>query len=188
MSNVDENLQLTTVRRRYAALIARGLGLSESEVQAIELAVELHDIGMVRVPDRIADPSAALHADELAIFQSDARSGHALLQDSTSHFLQMAASMALHHHEQFDGSGYPAGLRGTAIPLEARIVAVVDALDSLTAILPAHDMDGFASAIDQLGAQKARRFDPDLIDVLLRQRDAAAVVRAALLTSAGTPN
>ena len=162
---------------RYAALIARGVGLAEAEVQAIELAVKLHDIGMISVPDRISDQSGELPAEDLAVLQSHARSGHELLHDSTSHFLQMAASMALHHHEQFDGSGYPAGLRGHAIPLEARIVTLVDALDSLTAVQSSQDTAGFDSAIDLLCEQKARRFDPQLVDVLLRQRDAAALVR-----------
>ena len=173
---------------RYAALIARGLGMADAEVQAIELAVELHDIGMIGVPDRICDPTAALLPEDLAVLQSHARGGHELLHDSTSHFLQMAASMALHHHERFDGSGYPAGLSGHAIPLEARIVALVDALDSLTAAQPAHDTAGFTSAVEQLCEQSAHCFDPALVAVLLRQRDAAALLRESSQSAANAPD
>lgn len=171
---------------RYAALIAGGLGLPVQDVEAIELAVTLHDIGMIAVPDQVRNNPAGLSPDEQSLLQTHTRTGHELLRDSQSHFLQLAASMALHHHEKFDGSGYPAGLRGRAIPLEARIVALVDALDSLTA--PEHgrtDKD-FSQALEQLQEQSERHFDPELVDVLLRQRDAAAQVREMLAAATTT--
>jgi two-component system response regulator RpfG len=165
---------------RYAALIANGLGLPAAEVEAIALAVTLHDIGMIAVPDRVRANTAALNPDEVSLLQTHARAGHDLLRDSPSHFLQLAASMALHHHEKFDGSGYPAGLRGRAIPLEARIVALVDALDSLTAPEAGAAERDFARALEQLQEQSERHFDPELVEVLMRQRDAAAQARSVL--------
>lgn len=165
---------------RYAALIAAGLDLPAADIEAIELAVTLHDIGMIAVPDRVRNNPAPLSPEELSLLQTHTRAGHELLRDSSSHFLQLAASMALHHHEKFDGTGYPAGLRGRAIPLEARIVALVDAFDSLTASEYGRTASGFAQALEQLQEQKDLHFDPELVDVLVRQREAAAQVQAML--------
>ena len=121
---------------KYSALIAKGLGLSVSQQEAIELAAPMHDIGKIGIPDRILQATDKLSRENMEIMKSHTTIGYGLLKDSSSEYLQLGAAIALGHHEKFDGSGYPHGLRGEAIPLEARIVAVGDVYDALTSVRP----------------------------------------------------
>ena len=166
----------------YAALVARGFGMPEEEVDAIELAVTLHDIGRIAQLDQVHADAAALSTQRPGSLPAHASGGHELLRDSPSPFLQLAASMALHHHEKFDGSGYPAGLARRAIPIEGRIVALVDAFDALTSgqSSPPHDVD---AAINLLRQQAERHFDPELVEVLARQRDDIMLIERSAGTS-----
>lgn len=165
---------------KYSALIARGLGLPADEVEAIELAAPMHDIGKICMPDAILQKRDGLDADEMAIMHKHAHIGHDILKDSPSRFLQVAASIALHHHEKFDGSGYPFGLVGTAIPLEARIVTLADVFDALTSARPYKAAWEWRAALDFLVAQKGLHFDPELVDVFVRHADQAAEICRSL--------
>jgi two-component system response regulator RpfG len=165
----------------YSGLIARGLGLPEDEVEAIVLAAPMHDIGKICMPDAVMQKRDVLGADEMVIMHEHARTGHDILKGSPSRFLQVAASIALHHHEKFDGSGYPFGLVGAAIPLEARIVALADVFDALTSARPYRAAWTWTVALDFLEAQKGRHFDPELVDVFLRHADEAAVIYRSLV-------
>jgi two-component system response regulator RpfG len=152
---------------RYSALIARSIGLSDDQVEAIELAAPMHDIGKIGIPDAILQKSAALDPEEMAIMQTHARIGYEILRDSPSRFLQAAATIAQHHHERFDGSGYPAGLKGRDIPLKARIVALADVFDALTSerlYKPAWEWE---RAVEYIVDQKGKHFDPELVDVFV---------------------
>jgi two-component system response regulator RpfG len=154
-----------------AGLIAEGLGLSEEEARLIELAAPLHDMGKIAIPDAILLKPGPLTEQEITIMRRHPRIGHELLSGSQSRFIQMGASVALRHHERYDGSGYPDGLVGDAIPLEARIVAVADVFDALISPRPYKEAWSIDAALAYLYAQRGRLFDPRCVEVLVRQRD-----------------
>lgn len=161
---------------KYAALIARGSGLSDDQVEAIELGAPMHDIGEIGISDAIMHKRGKLTREEAAVMQTHTRIGHEILKDSPSRFLQAAATIAHSHHERFDGSGYPAGLTGKEIPLKARIVAIADVLDALTSDRPYRPAWEWQQAVDYIVSQKGRHFDPELVDVLIRQIDEACAI------------
>jgi two-component system response regulator RpfG len=108
--------------------------------------------------------------------QSHARIGYDLLKDSSSGYLQMAAVIALGHHERYDGTGYPTGLRGEHIPLEARIVALADVYDALTSVRPYKNAWPVSEALGFVESQKSRHFDARLVDILLDNRDEVVAI------------
>jgi two-component system response regulator RpfG len=156
---------------KYSALIARGLGLSAAEQEAIELAAPMHDIGKIGIPDRLLQNPGKLGGEDIPLMQTHARIGYDLLKDSSSGYLQMAAVIALGHHERFDGTGYPTGLKGEHIPLEARIVALADVYDALTSVRPYKQAWPVTQAFSFVESQKGRHFDARLVDILLDNRD-----------------
>ncbi|MDQ7849898.1 MAG: HD domain-containing protein [Armatimonadota bacterium] len=119
-----------------SALLARALGLGEAEVEMVRLAAPLHDLGKIAIPESILLKPGRLTPEELTVMQSHTSLGAAMLAGSRHPVLQMAQRIALSHHERWDGGGFPQGLRGEAIPLEARIVAVADAFDAMSADRP----------------------------------------------------
>ena len=155
---------------RYSALIAKGHGLSAAQQEAIELAAPMHDLGKIGIPDRILQASGKLSPPDMAVMKTHALLGYELLKDSGSEFLQMGAVIALGHHEKYDGSGYPYGLKGPAIPLESRIVALGDVYDALTSIRPYKQAWQPDQAFAWMREQSGRHFDPELIHVLLQSR------------------
>jgi len=152
----------------YALLIARQLGLDENQCQIIADAAPLHDVGKLALPDELLCKRGVLDQTELALMRTHAEKGAAILADSDVPLLQMAARMAHSHHEHFDGSGYPQGLAGSAIALEARIVAVADVLDALTSAKPYRPGWDLAAAVQYLRDGRGSQFDPDCVDALLR--------------------
>lgn len=120
----------------YVRLIARALGLSVDEQDDLWLAAPLHDVGKIGVPDFILRKPSLLSRDEFVVMQQHTSIGHRLLSDSPSRLLSLGAEIALAHHERIDGSGYPTGLSGDAIPLSGRITAVADVFDALTSARP----------------------------------------------------
>ena len=103
--------------------------------------------------------------------QKHAEVGHELLAGSGSELLELAATVALTHHERWDGSGYPHGLRGAAIPLEGRIVAVADVFDALTSVRPYRPPMSYAEALAYLAAERGKGFDPQVVDALVASRE-----------------
>jgi putative two-component system response regulator len=151
----------------YAHLIAREIALPVAEQELLLEAAPMHDIGKVGIPDHILCKQGRLDEAELAVMQRHATLGYELLQGSSSALLQAAAQIALGHHEKYDGSGYPQGLVGEAIPSHCRIVAVADVFDALTtarAYKPAWSMD---RAKDHLLAGRAVHFEPRLVDAFV---------------------
>ena len=116
----------------YTRLIAKSLGLDEEEQNLICQASQLHDIGKIGIPDNILLKPGKLTAEETEVVRSHAMIGYNILKDRKSHYLKAAATIALTHHEKFDGSGYPNGLSGGNIPLWGRITAIADVFDVLT--------------------------------------------------------
>ncbi|MGC2518367.1 MAG: HD domain-containing phosphohydrolase [Burkholderiales bacterium] len=161
---------------KYSALIARGVGLSPAEQETIELAAPMHDIGKIGIPDRILQNPGKLSGEDLHVMQSHARIGYGLLKDSSSGYLQIAAVIALGHHEKFDGSGYPTGLKGEHIPIEARVVALADVYDALTSVRPYKPAWPVDDALAYVQQQAGQHFDPRFVGVMIENRDEIAAI------------
>jgi len=164
---------------RYSALIAERLGMTSSQVSNILLAAPMHDVGKLGIPDHILLKPGRLSPEERTIMMRHATIGHDILKDSASPVVQLGASIALSHHEKFDGSGYPNGLSGDDIPVEGRIVAVADVFDAITSVRPYKDSWPLEDAFGFLRDGRGKHFDPACIDVffdsiddILRIRDA----------------
>lgn len=157
-----------------ARRIARQLGQPAGFCDAIELAAPLHDIGMIGVPDALLARPAPLTAEEMRLMRAHPHIGHELLRDSPSPVVQMAAAIALHHHEAWDGTGYPRGLQGNAIPIEARIVAVADTFDILHHGRPWRAPMPLAEALTELRRLRGTQLDPACVDALLECPDCLA--------------
>jgi two-component system response regulator RpfG len=153
--------------RDAAERIARRLGVGEHEAVLIGVAAQLHDVGMIQVPDRVVHAAGPLSMQDRALLQSHAQVGHDLLAGSASAVLQRGAEIALGHHEHYDGTGYPGGLAGEAIPLAARIMAVVDTFDRLCH--PGPDATAWTpqAALAYIHEERTRRFDPLCAQALL---------------------
>lgn len=156
---------------RYSALIAEALGLGEDEVKMIELAAPLHDIGKIGISDAILLKPAALDEADLAEVRKHPRLGYEILRDSSSKFVQVGATIALRHHERWDGKGYPDGQAGEDIPLPARIVAVSDVLEALTTRRPYRERWTMQAAFDYLREQSGKQFDPAVVDAAFGRRE-----------------
>jgi len=165
---------------QFSSLIAERLGLSEEERHVIETAAPMHDIGKIGTPDNILLKPGKLDAEELVIMRTHARIGYEILKDSPSKYLQMGAVIARGHHEKFDGSGYPDGLAGEAIPLPARIVAVADVFDALTSERPYKHAWSIQDALQYLQAEQGRHFDPACVQAFLAQFDKVLKIRQQL--------
>ncbi|WP_318023301.1 HD domain-containing phosphohydrolase [Paucibacter sp. B2R-40] len=144
----------------YSELIARGLGLSDADRQLLLEAAPMHDIGKVGITDSILLKPGRLTPEEFEVMKQHAQIGHEILKDSSSLVLQTGAAIALGHHEKFDGSGYPQGLAGAAIPIFSRIVAVADVFDALTSERPYKKAWSLEQAADHLRAHSGAHFDP----------------------------
>ena len=160
---------------RYARLIAEGMGLERHMVERIELASTLHDVGQIGIADDILLANAKHGEATSDTLREHTEIGHHLLDGSTSEYLQMAAEIALHHHERYDGMGYPKGLKGRDIPLPARIVAVAEAFDNLAS---QRQINGgaFDAAIGILMSRKSTELDPVCVEALSAQIESAGQV------------
>lgn len=159
----DQTSEHTERVGQTAALIAEKLGLPEHEVSLIRLAAPLHDIGKLGVSDLILHKPGKLTADEFRQVHQHAQAGASILSGSTSDVLQLASEIALTHHEWWDGSGYPAGLQGEAIPLSGRIVALADVYDALTHVRPYKRAWTVEQAVAEIHTLSGRQFDPQVV-------------------------
>jgi len=150
----------------YSLRLARALGRSEPDFLAsVASGALLHDIGKIGLPDRILLKPGPLDTEERRQVNEHPALGASLLGRLPS--LRPAAALVLSHHERWDGRGYPRGLAGGAIPLGARIFAVADAFDALTARRPYHDPLGYDDAVRLILEGRGRNFDPDVVDAFV---------------------
>lgn len=161
----------------YSWMIAVRLGLPPEQQQLILQAAPMHDVGKVGIPDHILLKPGKLDEDEFSVMKQHPVIGHQILSDSASPLLQMAAAIALSHHEKYDGSGYPLGLKADAIPIVGRIVAVADVFDALTSARPYKPAWEIERAVRFLREQRGLHFDPECVDAFLSQLDEVLVVR-----------
>jgi putative two-component system response regulator len=149
----------------YSAVIARGLNLPPSEVELILHASRMHDVGKIAVPEAILRKPAELDNNEWKVMRQHSTIGGRILENSSSQILQAGKVIALHHHERWDGGGYPAGLSGSDIPLWGRICAVADVFDAVTSERPYKPAFPNEEALKILRDGKGKHFDPRVIDV-----------------------
>ena len=162
----------------FSQIIARGMGLSESDQYLLLEAAPMHDIGKVGIADKILLKPGRLEPEEFEIMKRHATIGYELLQGSSSRVLQTGAEIARGHHEKFDGSGYPQGLKGEDIPIFSRIVAVADVFDALTSERPYKKAWDVEAAVDFLKAGSGSHFDPACVTAFLNAWDDVQQVRA----------
>jgi two-component system response regulator RpfG len=152
---------------RTARTIAEGLGRDGQYCDVVEQAAPMHDIGKIGVPDSILLKPGRLDEHERAVMMRHAEIGYDILRDSPSRYLQCGAMIAWCHHEKYDGSGYPRGLGGDEIPLEARIVAVADVLDALLSERPYKAPWPLRRALEYIRDESGRHFDPGCVSALM---------------------
>jgi response regulator RpfG family c-di-GMP phosphodiesterase len=162
----------------YSQLIARELGLSPDEQNLLLEAAPMHDIGKVGILDKILLKPGRLDVDEFEVMKEHAMYGWELLRGSTSKVLMAGAEIAKGHHEKFDGSGYPQGLKGEAIPIFSRIVAVADVFDALTSERPYKKAWELEEAVDFLVHGSGTHFDPRCVKAFLNAGEDVLAIRA----------
>jgi len=152
---------------KLAALLAQEFGCDEDACFMIELAARLHDIGKIGVPDAILLKPDKLNDAETQIMRTHTTVGAELLSKSNIPHMQMAEEIARHHHEWWDGGGYPGNLSGSGIPLAARITALADVFDALTHKRPYKVAWPIDAALDEIARLKGRQFEPQLTDLFV---------------------
>ncbi|MCB1889837.1 MAG: response regulator [Rhodocyclaceae bacterium] len=157
-------------------MLAAGLGWSEAECELMLEASPMHDVGKIGIPDAILQKPGRLTPEEFEIIKAHPTIGAELLSGDDSELLVMASTIALTHHEKWDGSGYPAGLAGEAIPQAGRIVAVADVFDALTSPRPYKKAWSFEAACDLIRDGRGKHFDPAVVDNFFAQFDAIAAL------------
>jgi cyclic di-GMP phosphodiesterase len=163
---------------RYSQLLARIRGVNTWSEEQIRLAAMLHDVGKIGIPDAILLKPGPLTDEEFAIIKRHPSLGSSLLAQGDSPVLRLGAEIALTHHERWDGLGYPRGLAGEEIPIFGRIVAVADAFDAMTSERVYQAAMTLDEAIAEIQAERARQFDPGLVDLLVASIDDLAAIRA----------
>ncbi|RME47967.1 MAG: response regulator [Deltaproteobacteria bacterium] len=151
----------------YSAMLARKIQLPTETVEMILCASPMHDVGKIGVPDHILLKPDKLTTEEFLLMQKHAEFGAEILRGSESPLLQMAAEIALGHHERYDGRGYPRGVAGEEIPLSARIVALADVFDALTSARCYKRAFSNEVAKRIIREERGRHFDPDLVEAFL---------------------
>jgi methanogenic corrinoid protein MtbC1 len=152
---------------RLSTMLAEQIGMEPEFCARLRLAAPLHDVGKVAIPDSILLKPGPLTPEERAIIETHAEEGHRLLRGSSSPILKMATSIALSHQEKWDGSGYPRGVVGEAIPIEGRIVAITDVFDALTSDRVYRKAFPLEEAIRMMREQRGKHFDPVLLDAFM---------------------
>jgi len=159
-------------------LLASKLGLDEPFVEALRLAAPLHDLGKIAIPEHILHKPDKLAVDEWKIMQKHARIGGDILQKSSVSVSKLAARLAHYHHENWDGTGYPEGLSGENIPIEARIMAVVDVFDALGSKRCYKEAWSNEQIKDFIISERDKKFDAALIDIIIDNFDEFTAIRA----------
>ena len=152
----------------YAVRLAEAIGVDDQTMRHLVMGAFLHDVGKIAVPDRILLKAGPLSADEWQVMKTHVASGVEILARCQGcGWLRDAIEVVRFHHERFDGTGYPSGCAGQAIPLNARIFAIADVFDALTSKRPYKDRIPFGRAMETMRAQRNRHFDPDLFDIFV---------------------
>jgi len=175
----DNRMHLERVRR-YCQIIGQAAGLTNNEASILGLASQLHDIGKVELPDALLQRTGNYEADEWKIIEKHTSDGAKILDHSSSAVFQTASTIALTHHERWDGSGYPRGLKGEEIPISGRICAIADVFDALTTHrsykAPISDEEARKLIENSAGSM----FDPKLVEVFSARFDEIRSIKNTL--------
>ncbi|MBN2240903.1 MAG: HD domain-containing protein [Dehalococcoidales bacterium] len=155
----------------YATAIARGMNLEEGFIENILWAAPMHDVGKIGIPDSVLLKPGKLTDEEWAIMRQHTTIGGEILKDSSTDFIRLAEEIALSHHEKWDGSGYPRGLRGNDIPLAGRIVALADVFDALTTERPYKRPFTVKESMDIIRGSSGSHFDPEVTEAFFSIED-----------------
>ena len=151
----------------YCEIIARASGHDQEHCEMIRIASQLHDVGKIAMPDQLLTKEGPLTEEERELMKQHTEIGYRILAGSHSEVLTIAASIALTHHERFDGAGYPRGLSEESIPVEGRMLAVADVFDGLTSDRVYKKAVSIEEAISVMQAESDKQLDPDLVDLFL---------------------
>ena len=166
----DNETGLHIIRMSKMSLVlAEAAGLSSQDCELLLNASPMHDIGKIGIPDHILLKPGPLDPHEWDLMKTHSTIGAEILSGDDSELLAMARSIALNHHEKWDGSGYPGGLQGEQIPLVGRIVALADVFDALTSVRHYKEAWTVDAALDYISSNRGRHFDPQLVDVFQAQ-------------------
>ncbi|WP_105181607.1 response regulator [Pseudoalteromonas sp. T1lg21] len=162
---------------RYSKVLALAYGMSEYEAEQLKQAAPMHDVGKIGIPDSVLLKPGRLNENEYEHMKQHALIGAKILENSTSPLLQLAHKLALEHHEKWDGTGYPYGLKGEEISIEGRIVTIADVFDALTSKRPYKKAWSVEEALDLLKDEAGKHFDPQLVDLFIGQIDSIIEIK-----------
>lgn len=161
----------------YSRILAKNLGLSEEEQDILRYAAPMHDVGKVGIPYQVLTKPGKLSETEFALIQEHCIIGHDILKDEEHPYHKAASTIALSHHEKYNGNGYPNRLRGEAIPLYGRIVAVVDVFDALVSKRVYKTAWPIVDAINYIRDESGNHFDPDIAECFLDSFEELEIAR-----------
>jgi putative two-component system response regulator len=161
----------------YSVAIACRMGFDENVVETILYAAPMHDLGKIGIPDRILTKPGKLDSQEWEIMKRHTQIGARILSGSEAEFIRLGATIALSHHEKWDGSGYPEGLSGADIPVSARITAIADVFDALTVKRPYKEPFTVEKSFAIILEGRGKHFDPDVVDVFFAIQDEILAIR-----------
>lgn len=170
---------------RYSEVVAKELHMAPGQVELIRHGAPMHDVGKIGIPDRVLLKPARLDEDEWVVMRSHTTIGEQILAGSDSALIQMGAKIAETHHEKWDGSGYPRGIKGADIPVEGRICAVVDFFDAVTMNRPYREAVPVCEVVGMMVERSGTHFDPEILTAFLRVRPQIEAIRAESLLEAG---
>jgi two-component system response regulator RpfG len=156
---------------KFTGIIAEEIGFNEDEKEILEISSGMHDIGKIGIPDSILFKEGPLEKEEFDVMKGHCRMGYEILKNSPSPYLQMGANIALHHHEKFNGNGYPSGLKGDEISIETRISSIADVFDALITKRSYKEIWPLDKAYDYILNERGEHFDPQCIDAFFAKKD-----------------
>ena len=175
----DNETGLHVIRMsHYSRILALAAGFSELAADDLLNAAPMHDVGKIGIPDAILQKNGKLDEAEWVVMRSHAQIGAEIIGEHPSGLLQMARSIALTHHEKWDGSGYPNGLKGEEIPIAGRIVAIADVFDALTSGRPYTPAWSLEDTLALIQRESGKHFDPHLVELFLGQMPAILEIKA----------
>lgn len=174
----DDNTGLHVIRMsHYARVLGKAAGMSDAMADMMLDAAPMHDIGKIGIPDSILQKAEALTDDEWHLMQTHTQMGCDIIGEDDSELLKMASTVAISHHENWDGSGYPNKLAGEAIPTVGRIVTIADVFDALTSVRPYKKAWPVEDAVAYLEQHAGTRFDPKLVSLFIENIDQILAIK-----------
>jgi putative two-component system response regulator len=162
---------------RYSAAVARRMGLDSDTIETILYAVPMHDLGKIGIPDRILNKPSKLDPGEWEIMKRHTVIGAKILSGSDAEFIKLGSTIALHHHEKWDGSGYPHNLKGLEIPISCRIAAIADVFDAVTSKRHYKESFSVEESLAVIREGRGSYFDPDVADAFFSVQEEILAIK-----------